>query len=285
MNPFEGMKGLTKNPLGILAVFLGVLYGVAGLLLGVDSKPLTDSNQTIITWLVFTFPFVSLFVFAWLVAKHHTKLYGPRDYRSDKSFLGSIQTTTPEEQQQKLDQEAEALQLEPPATDETGAEVADADIKVRLEPTTKTSESLVDRRRQIFAAESKILNLLDQEFDELKRQVKLISRSGRSILIDAVARKGKEITLIEIVVAKYDHTVTMRARDVATQFLSIAPTFPDDLTMSYIMCVVWLEGEPADAERGVSRARRTFEDLGLSSLKIRQFSFPDLRIDPTELPS
>ena len=85
-------KDLSKNPLGIIALFIVLVYGFACLLFGFTSENLApDEKQPIILFVVI-FPVVVLFVFTWLVAKHHDKLYAPSDYREDKSFLQTLST-------------------------------------------------------------------------------------------------------------------------------------------------------------------------------------------------
>lgn len=266
------MKNLTKNPLGIIAIFLGVLYGVAGLLLAADSQPLSNLNQTILTVLVFLFPFVSLGVFAWLVSCHHAKLYAPRDYRSDRSFLDSVANPTPEERDAKIEKEAEALQIEQPPEAEPGqtdgqGDAAVVDASARAERTS----SMGDRRRQVQLAEATVLDNIESEFGAFKRGAKLAARSGRDIVFDAMGLSSNDITLIEIVAAKYDQTLVMRARDVAMQFASVASTFPEDVNVKHMLCVVWLEGRPKFADRAITNASRLFEDIGLRSVMIREF--------------
>src|SRR5947209_7163766 len=77
----------TRNPLGILALFIALIYGMAALVLEVAVAKLAGANQTVLVWFLVIFPVVVLLTFAWLVVKHHRKLYGPADYRSDESFL------------------------------------------------------------------------------------------------------------------------------------------------------------------------------------------------------
>jgi hypothetical protein len=82
---------------------------------------------------------------------------------------------------------------------------------------------------------------------------------------------GSEVTLIEIIAAKYEHTVSMRARDVALQFASIAPTFPSDVQVNFMLCVTWLEDRPSNADRALRNASRIFEDIGLRNVIVREF--------------
>lgn len=79
-------KDLSRNPLGILALFIVLVYGVAGLVISL-AKPEFYSNATHPAVIfVAAFPFIVLFTFAYLVACHHTKLYAPRDFDRPDDF-------------------------------------------------------------------------------------------------------------------------------------------------------------------------------------------------------
>jgi hypothetical protein len=82
-------KSLARNPLGIIALFIVLIYGFAALALG-----MTSSLQTIerlpLVWFLVVFPVIVLAVFAWLVSQHHEKLYAPDDFKTDQGFLEGV---------------------------------------------------------------------------------------------------------------------------------------------------------------------------------------------------
>ena len=81
------MQNLTaRNPLGIIALFVSLIYGMAALLLGVSGDRFSGYDETILVLFIAAFPFIVLAVFGWLVACHHEKLYGPGDFRTDEAF-------------------------------------------------------------------------------------------------------------------------------------------------------------------------------------------------------
>lgn len=89
MNPkefSESAKGFTKSPLGIIALFIILVYGFASLVVGFAQAGLKENITPLIYFLV-TFPVVVFFGFLWLVAKHHNKLYGPSDFKDEENFL------------------------------------------------------------------------------------------------------------------------------------------------------------------------------------------------------
>jgi CheY-like chemotaxis protein len=85
-------KGLARNPLGIIALFIVLIYGFASLVVGVSGHLGPEERQPII-WFLVVFPCLVLGVFAWLVSQHHTKLYAPSDYQEDESFIQASQAT------------------------------------------------------------------------------------------------------------------------------------------------------------------------------------------------
>ena len=85
-----GMKNLSaRNPLGIIALFISLIYGISALLLGVSVDKLNPVNQERLVWFIIGFPVGILFAFLYLVTWHHRKLYSPSDFRTDESFLTS----------------------------------------------------------------------------------------------------------------------------------------------------------------------------------------------------
>ncbi|MES2674462.1 MAG: hypothetical protein V4660_09480 [Pseudomonadota bacterium] len=79
-------KSLSKNPLGIISLFIILIYGFAALVVGVSSHLNPVERFPIILFMVL-FPVLVLGVFAWLVSQHYEKLYAPQDYNNDEGFL------------------------------------------------------------------------------------------------------------------------------------------------------------------------------------------------------
>lgn len=81
----ESAKGFTKSPLGIIALFIVLVYGFATLAVSFGNN-LTDYIAPLIYFLVI-FPVVVFIGFLWLVSKHHDKIYGPSDFKNEENFL------------------------------------------------------------------------------------------------------------------------------------------------------------------------------------------------------
>ena len=82
----ETGRKLARNPLGIIALFIVLVYGMACLVAispGVDAA---GERQPLILFLVI-FPVLVLLVFSWLVSKHSDKLYGPSDFRNEDNYM------------------------------------------------------------------------------------------------------------------------------------------------------------------------------------------------------
>lgn len=99
-----GAKGLASNPLGIIALFISLIYGFACLVVVGGSTNLTDDLLTVLVWFLVLFPCLILVSFLFLVVFHHQKLYAPSDYRDESNFFVSMST---EKRKKKLEEEFE----------------------------------------------------------------------------------------------------------------------------------------------------------------------------------
>ena len=84
-------KGLARNPLGIIALFIVLVYGLAALMTAFSSH-LTASERVPLIWFLIVFPVIVLAVFAWLVSKHSDKIspdnfLEPKDFADPHDFL------------------------------------------------------------------------------------------------------------------------------------------------------------------------------------------------------
>ena len=80
-------KGLTKNPLGIIALFISLIYGFACLVVGFSGKNLVTEERIVLIYFLIVFPILILITFIFLVVYHHKKLYAPSDYKDEKNFF------------------------------------------------------------------------------------------------------------------------------------------------------------------------------------------------------
>lgn len=79
-------NGLAKNPLGIIALFIVLVYGMASLVI-IFAGSLTSSERLPLIWFLVVFPIIVLLVFAWLVSRHSGKLFAPSDFRDEENYV------------------------------------------------------------------------------------------------------------------------------------------------------------------------------------------------------
>ena len=78
---------LSRNPLGIIALFIVLVYGIAALVLSTAINNLQPSERMPLIWFLVLFPVLVLFAFLWLVTKFPRTLYSPKDFQTEAGFL------------------------------------------------------------------------------------------------------------------------------------------------------------------------------------------------------
>jgi hypothetical protein len=178
------MKDLVRNPIGIIALFISLIYGFASLLLGATATSLTPDERRPIILFIVLFPCLVLGIFYLLVSRHHGKLYAPGDYKDDRSFL---RTLSPEEREKKLETEAqEALPEAASENSEQGAAISGRPIPQRV----------ADVRTELRVIESLVISKLESEFGERAERDVAVGDTGASF--DAVFRTEGKLTFVEI---------------------------------------------------------------------------------------
>lgn len=79
-------RGLARNPLGIIALFIVLVYGLASSVT-IFSGSMTPSERTPIIYFLVFFPILVLAVFAWLVSCHSEKLFAPSDFKNEDNYV------------------------------------------------------------------------------------------------------------------------------------------------------------------------------------------------------
>ena len=188
------MKDLVKNPIGIVALFISLIYSIANLVLGTTASSLTHDERYPIIVFIVLFPVVILGVFYMLVSRHHGKLYAPGDYKDDKSFL---RTLSHEERERKLDSEAqEAL----PAS--TSTQVAPPE-NTEVQPSS--AQRMADIRNDLRLVESLVVSKFESEFSQRAERDVAIGETGVSF--DALFQTSGKLTFLEVKSIRYPSTV------------------------------------------------------------------------------
>lgn len=83
-------KNFIKNPLGIIGLFVVIIYALAGLVFAFQDLQIGRIETISLIGFLIVFPFVVLTVFYRLVTKYPVALYSPSDF-SDESALVNLQ--------------------------------------------------------------------------------------------------------------------------------------------------------------------------------------------------
>jgi hypothetical protein len=79
-------RGLSRNPLGIIALFIVLVYAIAGLVTA-NLTPQETGITRVLVWFLVLFPVLVLAAFTYLVARHHQKVYAPSDFDDEANFM------------------------------------------------------------------------------------------------------------------------------------------------------------------------------------------------------
>lgn len=191
----EDMKSLVKNPLGIIALFIALIYGFAALLLGLSASQLLPEERAPLIWFIVLFPIVVLGTFHILVTRHHGKLYAPKDYQKDDSFL---KTLSVEEQEERLTEEIVSSETLPVALETENNVMFSRKPSDNLEQESKKLDISVNTLRFKYKqAENLALNKISEtDCIILERQVRL--GANKSIVFDAVFSGVDSLIVIEV---------------------------------------------------------------------------------------
>ena len=79
-------RDLSRNPLGIIALFLVLAYGLASLVV-ITGGSLTVSERLPVIYFLVVFPVLVLAVFAYLVSFRSGQLYSPSEFKNEDTFV------------------------------------------------------------------------------------------------------------------------------------------------------------------------------------------------------
>jgi hypothetical protein len=274
---FSFSSWTAKNPLGFVALFISLIYGMSALLLGAAVGSLTVVNQTILVIFIVIFPFVVLSVFSWLVANHHRKLYGPGDFRSDESFLNASNFLPPSAIGERLRREIE----EEEETDENKSVGGKKSDTTTHQPAPK--KNIVGLRHNTdslvasgYFAESLVFQELQNEIGgAVRRSVRLRDSSGRQIEVDGILQAGQQIFVIEVKVFRFSSHIDRRLRELAIQINKYRNVLLNSefKAAQIILALVFMENVPPSySVEAIERHRASLGD----NVIIRIFSFSDL---------
>lgn len=196
MEFLKGAKDFTRNPLGIIALFISLIYGFASLLLNSSAEKLTEAERWPLIIFIVVFPVMVLVTFYLLVTNHHGKLYAPSDFKDDKSFL---RTLSAEEQEKKLNKEVqESLggdNIDNVCDNSTSSTHVTSDTSVKQENDNKMEE-FKQFREEFKTIEQSVINMIASEYKvKAERNVGIGSTDAN---FDAMLDTAGQFTFLEV---------------------------------------------------------------------------------------
>jgi hypothetical protein len=177
---------LSRNPLGIIALFIVLVYLIAGTILGasslgVSSVKLNPNERLPLVWFIVVYPVLVLIAFYRLVAFHHTKLYSPSDFPDDDGFFRAL---TPGEQKERLEREIQEIET----IEKGGDPAAASDV---------AGSSVIPnnfRASWMLALELAIREVENEHQTPIQRQVAYAGQHQ----VDGVFLKGGVVNIVEV---------------------------------------------------------------------------------------
>lgn len=207
------MKDLVKNPIGIIALFISLIYAFANLLLGATAGTLDHSERFPLIVFIVLFPVVVLGVFYLLVTKHHGKLYAPGDYKDDKSFL---RTLTQEERELKLEKEAQEVQdaqkeareeIQASGNGQANVQPGETEAQTPVQEKPQSVQRTSDIRSEIQLVESLVVSKFESEFKQ--RAERDVGIGGTGVSFDALFDTTGKLTFIEVKMVRHPASFSM----------------------------------------------------------------------------
>lgn len=186
------IKGIAKNPLGIIAIFISLIYGFSCIVLGSNINNLHYPYERLpLIWFIIVFPLTILATFIYLVIYHHEKLYSPRDYRTDDAFIKAIDKKKLEE---RILSEVKELQTAP-----TKSVELENEVKAEEQPRIEQNDS--QSKEELILIHKNVENWVAKELS-LKYSVMFqtninVSVGSGQVQLDAFADTGENIYIVE----------------------------------------------------------------------------------------
>jgi hypothetical protein len=206
IEPFiNNVKGFTRNPLGIVALFISLIYGFACLVLSTSLNNLQgDQERLPLIWFIIIFPIIILISFIYLVIYHHEKLYSPSDFKEDDAFIKILDNRKVKEKRLLEVKELESAILKDDAVTTSkkdsniNTESKEQDL-ISHPPTNETIEAKIESLEEIYS------NCEKWAAQELSIKYNIIFKTGVTLLtgagniqMDAYASSSTKTFIAEI---------------------------------------------------------------------------------------
>lgn len=249
---------LSRNPLGILALFLVLVYGIAVAFFNASLSKFAGYERIIIVLFVVLFPVLVLVLFVRLVMNHHYKLYAPGDYADPQGFLKAM---TQQEADAKLDEDAKSL------VESSGVPEVTATVRPEVR------RDIAAARRDVQEAEDLAIGMLERTGERVLRRQKI-----GDIAVDGVLTGEHGLTVVEVklVSRKNLSNVLDGLLGLAFRLVAAAPSVA-------AMTVILVTRERVENQEAQRLIVRTLDHLAPTGLRLRVFVWPldDLKEDST----
>ncbi|MES1987907.1 MAG: hypothetical protein V4440_07740 [Pseudomonadota bacterium] len=273
----EDLKSLVKNPLGIIALFIALIYGFAALLLGVSASQLLPEERQPLIWFIVLFPMVVLGTFYVLVTRHHGKLYAPKDYQNDDSFL---KTLSDKQQEEKLDEEIQSAELISVSDQENPEKEADEEVLFSrsndLDKYTslKLPEASLGTLRFKYRKAEKLAISKIELIDGLVFRQQVSFGDDRTTAFDGVAINGNTVTAIEVKYIRRAVISRSSIREVLYRAILATKHIGSDKAFKLIIAIV-LENSTEPTSGLEKNIQKMVADTNIS-VDVRVFRYDEL---------
>lgn len=182
MDDFQkAAQGLSRNPIGIISLFLILIYSIASLLFGTKGQMLTETQRWPFIWFLIMFPVIVFIAFIYIVIRHHEKLYAPSEFRNELLFFRKLSS---EEQKTRLDDDITALTVNDTSTNS---------VNEKLYPLSQD-----EIRLKVSIAEDLTIRALEQDLGcSISREVGVEVEKGW-MNFDGAVKKNNELIAIDV---------------------------------------------------------------------------------------
>lgn len=264
----EAARALTKNPLGIIGLFIVLVYGFACLVFGLSGAHLEKDESLILTWFIVSFPVLILATFYRLVTAHHRKLYAPGDFRDEANFNSAVTPLSEKAIATKQEEEIKRIESSERSATEPREFVKRQELLIR--------SSYADAEKLGFLA-------IENELGKAVQKHVSVKIGDKDIEFDGFLIEGTKIHIIEIKYysrpnfkREFLESILFRASEVF-----ISRLFEADEKLRVTDAVLWIvfvvEFDKAalpNFERAIEHALKS----NLISFTLKFFHIDDLRI-------
>lgn len=252
-----------KNPLGIIGLFIGLIYGIAVLVAGF-SPNLTEGQRWAMIIFAVVFPIPILGVFFRLVTRHHTKLYAPGDWRDERNFFGPQTAQVREEREASEAQLLAEAPTQTPLPAPTAAHEPEAIKKVER-PAAELPGSPTQARALAKEGEDLAFGWLAEQFPQEKIYRNIgIDGPNKGVAFDGIVARprGRHLVAIEVKVIRDPRVIPKIVAEFGSAMgLAVAnvQSAPNPGTIAFMLVIVTVGMDAAERHVVDSLAKRLFQ--------------------------